>query len=134
MITTKESVNPKSTAIPGYTGYIPSAKVENIHAKTFSATAKESFAQEKLGKNIHGLSTTGLNLNREALIDRSKVASSSKYGKSSLQRAHPGWNVFSLLQRQINGNRRLINILKILDACLVLASGRPTNSQKLGSL
>lgn len=39
------------------------------------------------------MATTGFNLNRDTLIDRSKVASSSKYGKTELQRAHPGWNV-----------------------------------------
>jgi hypothetical protein len=55
--------------------------------------AKESFHGEKLGKNLFGLATTGFNLNRNALIDGSKLASSSKYGKTEIQRAHPGWNV-----------------------------------------
>lgn len=56
--------------------------------------AKQSFQNDRLGANKSGLSSTGFNLNREALIDRSKVATSSKYGKSEIQRAHPGWNVF----------------------------------------
>jgi hypothetical protein len=55
--------------------------------------AKQSFHQERLGRNTFGLSTTGFNLDRNALIDKSKVASSSKYGKTEIQRAHPGWNV-----------------------------------------
>ena len=84
---------PKNSAIPGYGGYIPSVKAENIHAKGYANIAKESFHQDKLGRNAIGLSTTGFNLDRGALIDRSKVASSHKYGKTELQRAHPGWNV-----------------------------------------
>jgi len=44
--------------------------------------AKQSFNQEKLGRNPHGLATTGFNLDRNAVIDHNKIASSSKYGKS----------------------------------------------------
>jgi hypothetical protein len=43
---------------------------------------KQSFNQDKLGHNPHGLATTGFNLDRNAMIDHSKIASSSKYGKS----------------------------------------------------
>jgi hypothetical protein len=86
-------LEPKNTAIPGYGGYIPSIKAENIHARGYSGMAKQSFVQERLGRNTHGLATTGFNLDRSALIDRSKIASSSKYGKTEIQRAHPGWNV-----------------------------------------
>lgn len=57
--------------------------------------AKQSFQNDRLGRNHFGLSSTGFNLNRHDLIDKSKIASSSKYGKTELQRAHPGWNVFS---------------------------------------
>lgn len=91
---TKESLEPKNTAIPGYGGYIPSIKAENIHARGYSAMAKQSFQNDKLGRNSFGISSTGFNLNKEALIDTSKVASSSKYGKTEIQRAHPGWNVY----------------------------------------
>jgi hypothetical protein len=77
----QESTQPKNSVIPGYGGYIPSIKAENIHARGYSAMAKQSFNQSQLGK-INGLSTTGFNLNREALIDQSKIASSSKYGKT----------------------------------------------------
>jgi hypothetical protein len=65
--------------------------------------AKQSFQNERLGRNTFGLSSTGFNLNKDALIDNSKLASSSKYGKTEIQRAHPGWNVFSILARQIGG-------------------------------
>lgn len=54
---------------------------------------KTSFTNDKLAKNIHGLATTGLNINKEVFIDQSKFGSSSKYGKSALQRPHPNWNV-----------------------------------------
>ena len=43
---------------------------------------KQSFNQDKLGRNIHGLATTGFNFDKNAVIDHSKRASSSKYGKS----------------------------------------------------
>ena len=39
-----------------------------------------------------GLSTNGFNVNKEALIDRSKVGSSSKYGKTAILKAQPAWN------------------------------------------
>jgi len=44
--------------------------------------AKQSFQNAKLDRNPFGMATTGFNLNRDTLIDRSKVASSSKYGKT----------------------------------------------------
>ena len=78
----KDSVNPKNAAIPGYGGYIPSIKAENIYAKGYTPMAKQSFTQDKLGKNAFGMATTGFNLDRTALIDKSKIASSSKYGKT----------------------------------------------------
>ena len=62
--------------------------------------AKQSFQNDRLGRNPYGLSSTGFNLNRDALIDTSKVASSSKYGKSEIQRAHPGWNVREVISRR----------------------------------
>lgn len=77
---------------------------------------KLSFQQEKLAKNIFGLATTGFNLDRSALIDRSKVASSSKYGKTDIQRPHPGWNVVFYLFRQ-NGVLQLMKISKIPSNC-----------------
>jgi hypothetical protein len=39
-----------------------------------------------------GLSTNGFNVSRDAFIDQSKLAYSSKYGKTALQRPHPAWN------------------------------------------
>lgn len=86
-------MNPKNTAMPGYAGYIPSVKAENMVGKSYAPIAKESFRQDKLGKNSFGLSTTGANLNRDALIDKNKEAVSSKYGKASIQRPYSGWNV-----------------------------------------
>jgi hypothetical protein len=44
--------------------------------------AKQAFSSEKFAKNPFGLSSTGFNLNKAALIDTSKLASSSKYGKT----------------------------------------------------
>ena len=44
--------------------------------------AKQSFNQDKLGRNMHGLATTGYNFDKNAVIDHSRIASSSKYGKS----------------------------------------------------
>jgi hypothetical protein len=44
--------------------------------------AKQSLQNDRLGRNHFGLSSTGFNLSKDALIDRSKVASSSKFGKT----------------------------------------------------
>ena len=86
------SNEPKNKAIPGYTGYIPFVKPENLHARGFTPISKDSFSNKKLGKNILGLSTNGFNINRETFLDSSKFASSSKYGKTEIQRSHPAWN------------------------------------------
>jgi hypothetical protein len=37
------------------------------------------------------LATSGFNVSKEAFIDKSKLASSSKYGKSTMQVPHPSW-------------------------------------------
>jgi hypothetical protein len=41
----QDSLEPKNTAIPGYTGYVPSIKAENMHARGFSAMARQSLNQ-----------------------------------------------------------------------------------------
>jgi hypothetical protein len=46
--------------------------------------------------NRTGLATTGFNITKDAFIDKSKLASSSKYGKTGLQKAHPNWSVINL--------------------------------------
>ena len=72
---------------------MPYVKAENVFGKGFSPMAKDCFNNENLGKNRSGLATTGLNFTKDLLIDKSKNGSTSKYGRSALQRAHPGWNV-----------------------------------------
>ena len=114
----QDSLEPKNTAIPGYAGYIPSIKAENICARGYSALAKLSFSQEKLGLSLHGLATTGYNLDRSALIDKSKIATSSKYGKSQIQRAYPGWSVHYLSFRQ-GGYQLLIRHTETLEIWLI---------------
>ena len=54
---------------------------------------KQSFGNDKLGKNAYGLATTGFNVRNDVFVDTSKLASSSKYGKTALQRPHPNWQV-----------------------------------------
>ena len=51
-------------AVPGYAGFVPGIKAENIHGKGFTNMSKKCFNEEKLGKNLYGLATTGLNVNR----------------------------------------------------------------------
>lgn len=84
---------PKNTAIPGYTGHVPGVKADSLYGKSNTLLARSSFQADKLDVNRTGLATTGFNLTSDALLDRSKVASSSKYGKTGLQRAHPHWSV-----------------------------------------
>jgi hypothetical protein len=48
-----------------------------------------------------GLSTTGFNVNKEAFIDQSKIATTSKFGKSALQTPHPNWNVKYLIKKLV---------------------------------
>lgn len=58
---------------------------------------KQSFSNDKLAKNVFGLATTGFNASKSNFVDNSKFGSTSKYGKSALQRPHPNWNVSSIL-------------------------------------
>lgn len=86
-------MEPKVSSIPKYGGYIPYVKPENIHAKSYTPVTKECFSNQKLAKNILGLATNGFNVSRDAFIDKSKFASSSKYGKTSIQAPHPAWRL-----------------------------------------
>lgn len=90
---TDKPVLQKSLAMPKYQGYIPYVVPEGIHAKGYTPISKDCFANEKLMKNSSGLATTGHNFKYEANLDQSMAASSSKYGKSALQRPHPSWSV-----------------------------------------
>ena len=55
--------------------------------------AKKALNDPAVNINYAQLSSTGRNLNRQALIDQSKVASSHKYGKTEIQTPHPAWVV-----------------------------------------
>jgi hypothetical protein len=79
--------------IPGYGGFVPSTKAENIHARGFSNIAKQSFNDERLARNVLGLATTGFNVNKAAFVDQSKIGNTSKFGVSAIQKPHPSWNV-----------------------------------------
>lgn len=54
--------------------------------------------------NRTGLATTGFNITKDAFIDKSKLASSSKYGKTGLQKAHPNWSVINFIYLVIMEN------------------------------
>jgi hypothetical protein len=43
---------------------------------------KDVFKNPNLGANLSGLATTGFNITKNALVDKSKAASSHKYGKT----------------------------------------------------
>ena len=88
----RDSVEPRVSSVPKYGGYIPYVVPENIHAKGYTPITKDCFSNTKLAKNLLGLSTNGFNVSQDAFIDGSKLASSSKYGKTAIQRAHPAWN------------------------------------------
>lgn len=79
--------------MPGYAGYIPSIKADNLHAKGYSPITKQSFSNSRLGTNVHGLATTGFNVDKKVFVDGSLLASSSKFGKTALQMPHPAWRV-----------------------------------------
>lgn len=94
--------------------------------------AKQSFQNDRLGRNPYGLASTGFNLNREALIDTSKVASSSKYGKSEIQRAHPGWNVRKVIYRLTGSPQRMIPLKRPMHYSILLTA-KPTSGPRLRS-
>jgi hypothetical protein len=54
---------------------------------------KSVLSDPNVNANRTGLATTGFNIARDALIDKSKMAASHKYGKSELQTPHPSWVV-----------------------------------------
>lgn len=87
------SNQPKNTAIPGYQGFVPGHRADSLYAKSNTAIAKQSFSKDKLDVNRTGLASTGFNITKEAFLDQSKIATSSKYGKTAMITAHPNWNV-----------------------------------------
>lgn len=93
----KESKEPRSSHLPGYAGFIPTDRAESLHAKTYANKVKDVLKNPEIGSNPKGLATTGFNLNKEALIDSSKLATSHKYGKTEIQTPHPAWIVLLLL-------------------------------------
>lgn len=74
-------------------GFIPKDRAESLHAKTFSNKTKSVLSRPEINLNRSGLATTGFNISKDALVDRSKNASSHMYGKSEIQKSHPGWVV-----------------------------------------
>lgn len=90
----QDSVVPRANHIPGYGGFIPKDRAESLHAKTYANKTKEVFGSPEINMNRSGLATTGFNITKDALIDKSKNASSHKYGKTEIQRSHPAWVVF----------------------------------------
>jgi hypothetical protein len=95
---------PKNTAIPGYQGFIPGVKADSQFGKSGTILAKNSLDSKRLDVNRTGLATTGFNVTKDAFIDQSKLASSSKYGKTGLQKAHPNWSVINIINTVINEN------------------------------
>lgn len=68
-------------------------KPESLHAKGYTPITKDCYSNEKLAKNTSGLATNGFNVSRDAFIDKSNLASSSKYGKTAIQAPHPAWSI-----------------------------------------
>lgn len=90
---TQDSVVPRASHIPGYGGFIPKDRAESLHAKTYANKTKEVFGSPEINMNRSGLATTGFNITKDALVDKSKIASSHKYGKTEIQKSHPAWVV-----------------------------------------
>ncbi|KAM3135369.1 hypothetical protein pb186bvf_012527 [Paramecium bursaria] len=86
---------PKNTAIPGYQGYIPYIKSQNLYGERISAIARTAFSDDRLGK-FNGLSSTGFNFDPKALIDKDQEAYSHKYGRQTILKEHPGIGVKKL--------------------------------------
>jgi hypothetical protein len=84
-----------------------------------------------LGKNTYGLATTGFNVSKEVFIDNSKLASSSKYGKSGLQKPHPNWSVIiKFTFRVLLGVPPLNKPTKTLTLSLIQLTGKQISSCK----
>lgn len=66
--------------IPSYGGFVPSVKSENYFGRSYSQISRSSLNQPNLGANPFKLSTTGYNYNIYDFLDKSKVASTHKYG------------------------------------------------------
>lgn len=62
-----------------------------------------------MGKNAFGLATTGFNVNKEVFVDNSKLGSSSKYGKSAIQKSHPNWGVKIIFMFRVPRGVQLLN-------------------------
>lgn len=107
----KASIEPKSTVIPGYSGYVPYINSENLYAKGYTPLTKDSFSSPKLGKNFNGLSTNGFNVRKETFLNHSKFGESCKYGKTGIQKAHPAWkeNIWTSTIKDTYKNPKALN-------------------------
>jgi hypothetical protein len=79
---------PKNVAVPGYAGFIPYVKSNNLYGKGYSPITRQALANPELGVNKFKLSSTGFNLDRSALIDLNKEAVTHKYGVSTNPKPH----------------------------------------------
>lgn len=85
-----------------------------------------------MGKNAFGLATTGFNVNKEVFVDNSKLGSSSKYGKSAIQKSHPNWGVKIIFMFRVPRGVQLLNRhSKILMKNRIRHSDKQTNFYKL---
>lgn len=55
----KQVVPLKSSAIPGYRGFIPGLVSENMHGSSYTPLSKEAFSKPELGRSNMKLSSTG---------------------------------------------------------------------------
>lgn len=95
----KHPQKPKSYAIPGYAGYVPSVKSDNLYAKTYTEISKETFNRDKyLDKRVteffpsRPLTTCamGRTLGRfGGGLDDEYHTVSRFHGKSTISKEHP---------------------------------------------
>lgn len=95
----KHPQKPKSYAIPGYAGYVPSVKADNLYAKTYTEISKVTFNRDKyLGQRTTEFfpsrpfttTTMGRTLGRfGGGLDDEYHTVSRFHGKSTLPKEHP---------------------------------------------
>ena len=134
---TQKPDSPKNYAIPGYQGYIPYVKAENIIGRPYTALTREAFSKPELGVNKFKISSTGFTYNPTMHIDPSASSITNKYGASTIPKPDPCWHVkiyFKMLFKKIVKGMGFYNEELVLEPQETGSSNLQIDRSALGEL
>ena len=79
----------KNTVVPGYAGYLPGVKPNNIFSKTYAKVSRKSLNRENVEKGPSVFASTGFNAKIIPRQDETLHCVHHKYGKTTIMDTHP---------------------------------------------